>query len=607
MKPLVRVLLVTDDFGGPGGAPHGGYLRWQEQAMPDAIGNSSREFHLGEFVQVLQNTAWLGFNLEITKAHRSPVGTRGMDEATLKADRGADVVGFRFNEPFVVSGQSRNLSDYDLILFFPLNPKNPNPALAPEAEAIARFMEEGGGFFATGDHANLGSELCGLIPRVRSMRRWWYPEAGPNGEPIAPPPLGENRHDTTRAGVDNINNFEDQSDDVAQEIKPRLYDAGITFKAGYSARKYLPHPLLCSPDGPVTWLPDHMHEGWCEVPDKLSARTFKMGEAVMREYPDYLPKNASSGHLPEPLAPEVIASGEVISSVTSPALDKDHIGDSVPARGKRFGVIGAWDGHRIEKGRVIVDSTWHHFFDINISGDRYLENNSLAAAQSQKLYGFYVLKENGVRSPNDQYTMIMWYFRNIIYWLIPARRQHQIWWHSIFEISTRPQLNEELAAASEFVVLRKLKLEHYIYYGQLAEHYLEQSRGHCATYNIQLHLFQPEIPWWEWVQDFVDIWRPIQKSNHRDPVQQGELLSSLGIIVQPEITTRLALGAAVVAAASVNNSAEDLSESAKYIEHVYAIWQGVFNHAVGELGKQLRQGMELNERLEKLVEKQLKT
>ena len=50
MKPLVRVLLVTDDFGGPGGNPHGGYLRWQDQAMPAAIGTASREFHLGEFV-----------------------------------------------------------------------------------------------------------------------------------------------------------------------------------------------------------------------------------------------------------------------------------------------------------------------------------------------------------------------------------------------------------------------------------------------------------------------------------------------------------------------------------------------------------------------------
>ena len=50
-------------------------------------------------------------------------------------------------------------------------------------------MENGGGFFATGDHANLGSPLCGLIPRVRSMRRWWTGAPPPGFNP-APSPLG---------------------------------------------------------------------------------------------------------------------------------------------------------------------------------------------------------------------------------------------------------------------------------------------------------------------------------------------------------------------------------------------------------------------------------
>jgi hypothetical protein len=72
-----------------------------------------------------------------------------------------------------VSGQSRTLVDYDMVLFFPTKPSDPDVTLASEVEAIAQFMESGRGFFATGDHENLGGELCGLIPRVRSMRRWW--------------------------------------------------------------------------------------------------------------------------------------------------------------------------------------------------------------------------------------------------------------------------------------------------------------------------------------------------------------------------------------------------------------------------------------------------
>jgi hypothetical protein len=414
-------LLVTDDFLGPGGKPHGGFLRWQDQAMPAAVGDESREFHLGEFVHVLQNTPWLGFDLEITKAHRSPAGSGGLDEAALKADRGADVVGFRFNQPFNVGGKSRTLSDYDMILFFPIDPGNPNPALAAEAEAIAKFMEAGGGFFATGDHANLGAQLAGLIPRVRSMRRWGA-SPGPNGEPGAPSPLGADRVDTTRPGPDNVTNFEDQSDEVAQEIKPLQYFAGFGAVSGYPAFKYLPHPLLCSPDGQVTWLPDHMHEGMCEVPDKLATRTFKIGSTTVREYPDYVPANPPAGFVPQPLAPEVAATGQVLPGVTSPALDPEHTGATTPAQGMTFGVIAAWDGHRVGKGRVVVDSTWHHFFDINLSGDRYLENNNLPPNQQQKLHGFYVPDGSGGRVPNTPYRMIAWYYRNIVHWFIPAGR-----------------------------------------------------------------------------------------------------------------------------------------------------------------------------------------
>lgn len=249
MKPIVRILIVTDDFGAGGNPQRGGFLRWQDQSDTAAIGASSREFHLGEFCQCLQNTSWVGFDIPLTRAHRAVPGTNGLDEAALKADRGADIVGFRFDQSFAADGQTRTLGDYDMVLFFPINPANPNSELASEIDAIARFMENGGGFFATGDHQNLGSELCGLIPRVRSMRRWWFPMLGPHGEPVAPSALEPDRHDTTRSGPDNVTNFGDQSDDIAQEITPLLYAAGYTVRGGYPARRYLPHPLLCSPDG----------------------------------------------------------------------------------------------------------------------------------------------------------------------------------------------------------------------------------------------------------------------------------------------------------------------------------------------------------------------
>ena len=185
MAHIVRVLLVTDGSGG--------FLRWVDQPTVDARnGNTARDFHLGEFVKVLTDTAWVGFTVELTKAYRE-------SDSGAAARTGADVVGFRFHTAFTVNGVSRSLADYDIAFFFSITPGDPNPALQPEADAIARFMENGGGFFATGDHANLGGSLCGLIPRVRNMRSWWS-STGPAGEPAAPSPVGPNRIDTTRPG-----------------------------------------------------------------------------------------------------------------------------------------------------------------------------------------------------------------------------------------------------------------------------------------------------------------------------------------------------------------------------------------------------------------------
>lgn len=602
MKPLVRILIVTDD-----GLANGGFLQWRDQSMPAAVGVNSREFHLGEFVRVLKDTNWIGFNIEITKAHRSLPGSGGLNEAQLKADRGADVVGFRFNQPFTVSGQSRTLVDYDMVLFFPTKPSDPDVTLASEVEAIAQFMESGRGFFATGDHENLGGELCGLIPRVRSMRRWWL-STGPNGEPAAPPALGSHRHDTTRPGADNIGQFEDQSDEIAQQITPALYGAGLTVRQGYPAFRYLPHPLLCSPDGVVSFLPDHMHEGTCEVPGNLATRTFKIGAATLREYPDYTPSNPPSGYVPVPLAPEVVATSQILPGITTPALDPDaHTGGADPAIGVTFGAIAAWDGQRVGKGRVVVDATWHHFFNINLTGDRYLEDDNLPPQHQQKLHGFYVPDGMGGREPNDQYSMIMWYYRNIVYWLIPADRYQPIWWQSLVDIAKLPKLAEELHVANAKQAFDALRFEHYLYFGQLAEAYLSQARGACSTFIIHPYLYKPKIPWWEWIQEFVDIWDPVQKERVDKEIGGERLVGALGAGPRPELAARLALGAALVTASAARPVLAEGADSPRAMAAVQKLWTGVLNHAVGEFGKRLAIGANVQRKLEKLVAEQTKT
>ena len=68
------------------------------------------------------------------------------------------------------------------------------------------------------------------------MRKWYFPDPGLNGEPVAPPVgvpgMEENqdqgqdsstRHDTLRAGDDLKYQFDDQSDDIPQQIIPKMY------------------------------------------------------------------------------------------------------------------------------------------------------------------------------------------------------------------------------------------------------------------------------------------------------------------------------------------------------------------------------------------------
>ena len=201
-----------------------------------------------------------------------------------------------------------------------------------EWEALVRFMDAGGGVFATGDHQNLGKALAGALPRVRSMRRWHWPKTGPNGEPKAPDQKGDGRHNTIADPAPGTPGNQGREDDtLPQTIRPRIYARRADYGLLHRVLTY-PHPVLCGPEGPVTWLPDHMHEGTCEVPADL-ARSYVLDGAPKPEYPQ-----AADGQQP---APDVIAWASSTDTTTT-----------------EFGVLCAYDGHRggSGDGRVIVDA-----------------------------------------------------------------------------------------------------------------------------------------------------------------------------------------------------------------------------------------------------------
>ena len=133
------------------------------------------------------------------------------------------------------------------------------------------------------------------------------------------------------------------------------------WRAGFLSGDFYPHPLLCSTHGPIDVLPDHMHEGEVIEPWDLSA-SLAFGAKSFVEYPTDV-----HGYQEKP---QIVAWGKVIELRPTRARRVPYTGEpDYPANARPFGVVGAYDGHRVGVGRVAVDSTWHHFFDINLIGD----------------------------------------------------------------------------------------------------------------------------------------------------------------------------------------------------------------------------------------------
>ena len=139
--------------------------------------NETTNFHLGQIIKILGDDPWSHISIQVTKAHR---------ESSIEADV---LDNFRFDQ--------HDLNQYSQIWMFGVRRTGDgSPVSDSELKAVSKFMDQGGGIFATGDHEDLGNSMCAKVPRVRSMRRWWYPDPGPEDEPVAPDQTGSGRHDT---------------------------------------------------------------------------------------------------------------------------------------------------------------------------------------------------------------------------------------------------------------------------------------------------------------------------------------------------------------------------------------------------------------------------
>jgi hypothetical protein len=300
------------------------------------------EFGLGLVLDTLRDRSfgwWLRFEVDVRRRDTNPAAPSSLDN-------------FRFDQP------GFSIDDYDQIWFFgdlpgiiSNDPDVPDqviereencPLSNKELRLVAGWMEHGGGVFAAGDHSLLGASMCSRIPRVRSMRKWLHAQGVPSFE-------GLDRHETLQQVL--LGGYGTESDRVPQPIAP-VYRRWIS-NDGISA-----HPLLSGEAGVIDRFPDHMHEGAViNEDDVIFDQPLGIPGYDREEYPVVpletepdIGSNEPTGFRPRP---RVIAHGWTT-----------HI-EAFP---RRFALISVYDGEPADIGRVVVDSTWHHWFSVNLIG-----------------------------------------------------------------------------------------------------------------------------------------------------------------------------------------------------------------------------------------------
>lgn len=199
---------------------------------------------------------------------------------------------------------------------------------AAEQARLQELMDQGIGFFASGDHGSRGWHLCGSVPRIRWMRRWRTLDD--RKDPRHNPDTGALERLDTRSGT-SIHAVDPDGDQTPKVVVPQLEADGE------------PHPLFAADPRQGTGdlqprlLPDHIHEGWC---------------APLPEFAQDV-----GGDLAP--APRVIA--------CSPALGAPQSGGYGEPR--LIPVFCAYDpdvSKTPHRGRLLVDSTFHHWIDKNL-------------------------------------------------------------------------------------------------------------------------------------------------------------------------------------------------------------------------------------------------
>lgn len=423
----------------------------------DGLDFSEDGFGLSNFVRTLLDMPGRHVRFRITLAHIGAAsGAAMLDTENRIVNR---ITNFKFDDPAHFTPKT-----YDEVLLFGIatsffgrgtasnGQPYPSDRLAdPELRELTLFMNAGGGLFATGDHGALGKALCHAVPRARNMRLWDSTSAQIADDEVSM--SGPRRNDTNRLG-DAGSQFDDQSDDVPQDVQPKMYR-----RRNGLFRYTFPHPVLCGPNGVIRVMPDHPHEGECIEPPDPNLN-LNIGGPLGAEYPP------ATGGGARPL-PEIISTNSVLSGTTS--------GSKQPTAAQSFGGISAYDGHRAGVGRVVTDATWHHFVNINLTGDS-------GALPGPKRLGF-------LASPQGQAHLeqIKAYYRNLAVWLAPPERIRCMNTRLCWSLVWRDRVMEAVLSTAD-VKLSALDPGTLLLIGRHARDVLGRFAGQCQAVRLVLDL-----------------------------------------------------------------------------------------------------------------------
>ena len=381
--------------------------------------NDPNYFGISELVASLRNNVTP--TIQVDTAHR-----RGN---TYKAPHAPDCsAGLTYAGDFLFT--SVDLNQYDVLWLFGdegLNGGGGGPADSeitdPEKIVIAQFMEDGGGVFAVGDHDGIGALMCGKLPRIRTMRKWFewdQPQTDPvsgqqfitnwsvGGDATSPgfPGLTD-RFDTLQHDSADTSHFYfyDQSDPTPQTLKTQ---AGANYPGGGMV-----HPLLQGPGGvTITKFPDHMHEGEATDLASISPTMTPFNPNDGSSNPTQLPFQDSHGNtvhfieFPKVVGfqptPSVIVYGQDSGHAT--ILDSSTYPATAP---KTRGLISVYDGRAVGIGRIVTGSTFHHYIDKNLIGDPQTQSTMMGVGPTGSNSGL----------SGTVLTAMGHYYVNIVTWL----------------------------------------------------------------------------------------------------------------------------------------------------------------------------------------------